>query len=171
MVCARFNTVFLGQRHSLLRTLQQMVGNPNTAEDLLQDTYLRVARATAVQPVAHLEPFLFQTARNLALDHLRSRRQQARTLVDGVSDEVLHNVASTAASPEQAMQDERSLRQLLLSVARLSTRQQRIFVLDRLHDCSYREIAGHLGVSSSTVQKELKLITATCTAVADQLDI
>ncbi|MEZ0198535.1 RNA polymerase subunit sigma-24, partial [Pseudomonas qingdaonensis] len=34
---SRFNSVFLVQRLTLLRTLQRMVGNPSTAEDLLQE--------------------------------------------------------------------------------------------------------------------------------------
>ncbi len=42
---SRFNQVFLTQRVILLRTLQRMVDNHSTAEDLLQETYLRVTRA------------------------------------------------------------------------------------------------------------------------------
>ena len=69
---SRLNTFFLTQRSPLLRTLQRLVDNPSTAEDLLQETYLRVARALRERPVEHLEPFVFQVARNLALDHLRA---------------------------------------------------------------------------------------------------
>ena len=77
MSLSRFNQVFLTQRVVLLRTLQRMVNNHSTAEDLLQETYLRVTRALSERPIVHLEPFVFQTARNLALDHLRSRRIQS----------------------------------------------------------------------------------------------
>ncbi len=90
---SHFNTVFLAQRVTLLRTLQRMVNNPSTAEDLLQETYLRVTRALSEHPVDHLEPFVFQTARNLALDHLRARRIQSRTLMDDVPLAVMQNVA------------------------------------------------------------------------------
>ena len=67
---SQFNQVFLTQRVTLLRTLQRMVNNPSTAEDLLQETYLRVTRALNERSVEHLEPFVYQTARNLALDAL-----------------------------------------------------------------------------------------------------
>ena len=106
---SRFNSVFLVQRLSLLRTLQRMVGNPSTAEDLLQETYLRVSRALGERPIEHLEPFVFQTARNLALDHLRTRRVQSRMLVDDVPDEVLHNVAAPLGSSEDAAHAEQLL--------------------------------------------------------------
>lgn len=166
---SRFNIVFLTQRLSLLRTLQGMVGNPSTAEDLLQETYLRVTRALGERPVEHLEPFVFQTARNLALDHLRARRVQARTLVEDVPEQILHNVAAPSSSSEDAAHAEQLLKHLSVSLGQLSTRQQRIFILSRLHGASYLEIAEQLQVSASTVQKELKLIMAICMGLAERL--
>jgi len=166
---SRFNALFVHQRLPLLRTLQRMVGNPSTAEDLLQETYLRVTRALGERPVIHLEPFVFQTARNLALDHLRARRAQARTLVEDVPEQVLHNVAAPLGSSEDAAHAEQLLRHLSSQLGQLSQRQQRIFVLSRVHGASYMEIAEQLKVSASTVQKELKLIMAICMGVADRL--
>jgi len=166
---SRFNAVFVTQRLSLLRTLQRMVSNPSTAEDLLQETYLRVSRALRERPVEHLEPFVFQTARNLALDHLRSRRAQARMLVDDVPEEVLHNVAAPLGSSEDAAHAEQLLKQLSVSLNQLTERQRRIFMLSRVHGASYQEIAEQLKVSPSTVQKELKLIMAICMGVAERL--
>ena len=165
---SHFNSVFLAQRVTLLRTLQRMVDNPSTAEDLLQETYLRVTRALGERPIEHLEPFVFQTARNLALDHLRARRVQARTVVDDVPEQVLHNVAAPVSSAEDAAHAEKLLKRLSSSLAQLTARQQRIFILSRLHGASYLEIAEQLSVSASTVQKELKLIMAICMGVADR---
>lgn len=167
---SRFNHVFLTQRISLLRTLERMVNNHSTAEDLLQETYLRVTRALSERPIDHLEPFVFQTARNLALDHLRAQRIQARTLLDDVPLDVVENVAAPTSSAEDAAHAEQLLERLNISLNQLSTRQQRIFILSRLHGQSYQEIADQLSVSPSTVQKELKLIMAICMSVAERLN-
>lgn len=167
---SRFNNVFLTQRISLLRTLERMVDNHSTAEDLLQETYLRVTRALSERPIDHLEPFVFQTARNLALDHLRARRIQGRTLLEDVPMAVVENVAAPTSSAEDAAHAEQLLERLNLSLNQLSPRQQRIFILSRLHGHSYQEIAEELRVSLSTVQKELKLIMAICIGVAERLD-
>nr|WP_186347887.1 MULTISPECIES: sigma-70 family RNA polymerase sigma factor [Pseudomonas] len=158
------------QRVILLRTLQRMVNNPSTAEDLLQETYLRVTRALSERTVEHLEPFVFQTARNLALDHLRSRRIQSRTVLEDVPTEVIESVPSSLSTPEEAHQAAQLLERLSVSLSQLSARQQRIFILSRLHGCSYQEIARELDVSLSTVQKELKLIMAICVGVADRIN-
>ena len=166
---SRFDTVFINQRLVLLRTLQRMVDNPSTAEDLLQETYLRVTRALGERSIEHLEPFVFQTARNLALDHLRARRVQARTLLDDVPEQVLHNVAAPLGSNEDAAHAQQLLKHISVSLGQLTQRQQRIFILSRLHGASYLEIAEQLQVSASTVQKELKLIMAICLGVAERL--
>lgn len=170
MSLSRFNQVFLTQRVVLLRTLQRMVNNHSTAEDLLQETYLRVTRALSERPIDHLEPFVFQTARNLALDHLRARRIQSRTLQEDVPLDVLQSVASPVTTPEDAAHAEQLLEHLSVSLGQLSARQQQIFILSRLHGCSYQEIADQLQVSLSTVQKELKLIMAICIGVTERLD-
>ncbi len=165
-----FNNVFLAQRPVLLRTLQRMVGNQSAAEDLLQETWLRVSRALTEHPVAHLEPFVFQTARNLALDHLRARRIQGRTMLEDVSPARLENVVAQLGSPEDAAHAKRLLENLSASLSTLSPRQQKIFTLSRLDGRSYLEIAEQLQVSASTVQKELKLIMAICIGVLSRLD-
>jgi len=147
-----------------------MVHNHSTAEDLLQETYLRVTRALSERPIDHLEPFVYQTARNLALDHLRARKIQARTLQEDVPLQILQSVVAPTTTPEDATQAEQLLEHLSVSLGQLSARQQQIFILSRLHGCSYQEIADQLGVSLSTVQKELKLIMAICVGVAERLD-
>ncbi|CAI8741263.1 MULTISPECIES: RNA polymerase sigma factor [unclassified Pseudomonas] len=167
---AHFNHVFLAQRVSLLRTLERMVNNHSTAEDLLQETYLRVTRALSERAIDHLEPFVFQTARNLALDHLRARRIQSRTMLEDVPLEVVQNVAAPLSSAEDAAHAEQMLERLNISLNQLTARQQQIFILSRLHGHSYLEIAEKLSVSLSTVQKDLKLIMAICVGVADRLN-
>lgn len=124
---SHFNDVFLAQRAVLLRTLQRMVGNPSTAEDLLHETWLRVSRALTEHPVDHLEPFVFQTALNLALDHLRARRIHARTLVEDVSPGQLERVVAQLGKPEDAAHAKRLLESLSASLSTLSPRQQKNF--------------------------------------------
>jgi RNA polymerase sigma-70 factor (ECF subfamily) len=167
---SNLDAVFLAQRTPLLRTLARMVKNPSIAEELVQETYLRVARALSLRPVEHLEPFLFQTGRNLALDHLRRLNMQSRTLLDDVSDEELQAIPSGAPTAEESLHATQLLERLGSTLERLTPRQQQIFILSRLHGCGYDEIAGQLGISTSTVQKELKLIMSICIDVLTRLE-
>ena len=106
MSTSNLDAVFLAQRLPLLRTLVRMVNNPSIAEDLVQETYLRVARTLLERRIDHLEPFLFQTGRNLALDHLRHLRMQSRTLLDDVPTEVLQAVPAPGSSAEDQLHAE-----------------------------------------------------------------
>ncbi|WP_256930654.1 RNA polymerase sigma factor [Pseudomonas sp. ABC1] len=165
-----FEELFMAQRGVLLRTLQRMVGNRSTAEDLLQETYLRVAAVVAERPLEHMAPFIFQTARNLALDHLRSRQRQARLIRDDVTEELLEQVPAESASPQDILENQQLLAQLDKALAGLSPRQQEAFMLNRLYGWSYAEIADHLAVSLSTVQKDLKLAMALCVTTYAKLE-
>ena len=78
-------------------------------------------------------------------------------------------VPAPGSSSEDSLHAERLLQRLGNALEQLSERQQRIFILSRLHGATYLEIAEQLNVSASTVQKELKLIMAICMGVADRL--
>jgi RNA polymerase sigma factor (sigma-70 family) len=164
------NDLFIVQRSTLLRILQRIVDHPATAEDLLHETWLRVDRVLRERPIDYLEPFVFKTARNLALDHLRTRQNHARTVINDMPVAELHNISSCATLVEDETHAARLLTVLGQHIANLSPRQQRIFSLNRLQGCSYLDIAQQLGISASTVQKELKLIMAICIGVAARLD-
>lgn len=161
--------VFIAQHQPLLRTLLRMVKNPSIAEELVQETYLRVADTLRERRIEHIEPFLFQTGRNLALDHLRRMRMQSRTMLDDVPETVLNAVPSPQRSAEDGLHAEQVLQHLGGSLARLTERQQKIFVFSRLHELSHAQIAERLRVSPSTVQKELKLIMAICFEALERL--
>jgi len=163
------DSVFISQRTPLLRTLVKIVKNASIAEELVQETYLRVARSLRDKPVDHLEPFLFQTGRNLAFDHLRRERMQSRTMLDDVPDEIMQAVPAPGSSSEDSLHAARLLQRLGNALEQLSERQQRIFILSRLHGQGYAEIAAELGVSTSTVQKELKLIMTLCMTLLERL--
>ncbi|AOE86593.1 RNA polymerase sigma factor [Pseudomonas sp. TCU-HL1] len=170
MTTSNLDAVFIAQRTPLLRTLIRMVKNPSVAEELVQETYLRVATTLRERRVDHLEPFLFQTGRNLALDHLRHMRMQSRTMLDDIPDDVIQAVPAVTSSAEDRLHADKLLERLGASLSRLTERQQRIFIRSRLHGCGHAEIAEELDVSPSTVQKELKLIMAICVETLSRLE-
>ncbi len=139
-----------------------MVGNAATAEDLLQETYLRVRAAASERSVEYVQPFIYQTARNLALDHLRGERRRSALIDRRPEAEEIANVAASAPTPETRTRDREMVARLEGTLARLSKRERDVFLRAKLHGWSYAEIAADLGVSKSTVQKDLTAALNAC---------
>lgn len=160
--------LFFSHRKTLLWRLLRMVRCRHTAEDLVQETYLRVARALEQRPVEHLQPFLYQTAHNVALDHLRHEQVKRRVEAEEPDSSAVLNVPTNAASPEATLIDRQKLALFDRVMRDLPERTRQMLVLNRLHGWSYPEIAAHLGVSQSTVYNNIRLALARCLAELDR---
>ena len=156
------DTLFLQQRISLVGTLFRIVRCEQTAEELAHESYLRVARAIAQKPVEHIQAFLYQTARNLAFDHLRHEGVRRRVEVEPAHADAALAVASEEASPEAEAIDRQRLASLEAAMSRLPDRTRQIMVLSRIHGWPYPKIAAHLGVSPNTVYNDIRLAMAHC---------
>jgi len=154
--------LFIRQRRALVGMLARIVGNHQTAEDLAQEAYVRVAVAEREQPIGALRAFLFRTARNLALDHLRAERMHGTVVAQGVEEAVVAAVPANQPTPETQVFDRERLARLEMALAGLKPRRREILVLHKLHGWTYARIAGHLGITESAVQKNVVLALAEC---------
>jgi RNA polymerase sigma-70 factor (ECF subfamily) len=140
--------LFLSERRRLVRAIGKIVRNHAAAEDLAQDAFLRLWGRTGI---INARGLLFQTAHNLAIDHVRAQRVRAHYL-DGIAVE---QVRGQVPSPEVATESRRELDAFVGALRRLPERAQRAFLLNRLDGLSYNAIAKQLGVSVSTVEKDI----------------
>ncbi len=161
-VSAILNSVFALHRRSLLSTVMRIVRDPHTAEDLTQETYVRAKKAFDDGEVEHPEGFLHQTARNLALDHLR--RTGSRNVVEsvGLDDNVTENVASDVVLIETEIIERQKFTAFERALHDLPARAQTVLILARIERWAHYRIAEHLGVSERTVFNDLKLAMAHC---------
>lgn len=158
------DAMFLEQRSALIRTLSRIVRCEHTAEELAHESYLRVARAIGQKPIEHVQAFLYQTARNLALDHLRHELVRRRVEIEPANDGAVHEIAADSASPEVETIDRQRLGLLEGAMSGLSERSRQVLVLSRIHGWPYPKIAAHLGVSPNTVYNDIRVAMAHCLA-------
>jgi RNA polymerase sigma-70 factor, ECF subfamily len=79
----------------LLRYLGRLVGDPETAEDLCQEAFVKALfRWDQLRAEASAQAWLFRIARNTAFDHLRRRRQIPMLPLDDRSIEAVGAVPS-----------------------------------------------------------------------------
>lgn len=156
--------LFVLHRPKLVWTVYRIVRCSETAEDVVQEAYLRVAAALREHPVRTIQPFLYRTARNLAIDTVRGSRIRGRIVSTVADGSVLDDVPSRLPSPERQTLDRQRVGRLEAALAELPPRRRQILVLARLHGWSYQRIAAHLGLSESAVQKNVRVALAHCLA-------
>ncbi|HET7086720.1 MAG TPA: sigma-70 family RNA polymerase sigma factor [Rhizomicrobium sp.] len=119
------------------------------AEDLLHAAYLKLLRYRAQHAVENVAAFLVRTAVNIGVDNYR----HDRFIADITPDE-------TGACENSPLQDEvlaarARLERVREGLSRLTPRTREIFLMHRLDDMKYREIAERLGISQSAVEKHI----------------
>lgn len=121
-------------------------------DDLVQESYLRVWKTRALQPIHSAKALLFTVARRLALDSVRSQRRSR--VVDGAD---LDQLCVFDGSPDAAAAACRAQEIALLSEAidKLPPRCREVFVLRRFKNLSQKEVAQLLGLSEQTVQVQM----------------
>lgn len=127
---------------------RRMLGDPDTAQDLAQDTFVRLWRARLPeQDTRRVTGWIYQTATRLAIDHLRARAVRDATPAS----------EATADGPHAAL----AARRLLARVAADAPRDElECALLARLDGLTQPEAAEVLGVSERTVRRLLERFDA-----------
>lgn len=134
----------------LLRFLRAR-GAGDSAEDLLQEIWLRVSSRDP-GPIADPLPYLYRTANNLMLDRYRSDMRRQRREKDWTDSEVEHD----EGPPEDRTIAAEQLAQVDALLRDLGPRVETVFRRFRLEGEGQRQIAQDLGVSLTTVEKDLQ---------------
>ena len=137
----------------LLQFLAARLKSAFTAQDLVQDLYLKVRSLDNHDDVRNGRAFLFRMAANLAIDHIRQERRRAELLTEA-GDFLTQGL--DPATPEQTFLAQDELARLEKALAALPETTRRVFVLSRLDGMTQRQIADVVGLSPSAVFKHLR---------------
>lgn len=144
--------LYLAHGEALELFLYGFVRCPHTAADLMQETFVKLAQQPAAANAEVNRPYIFRVAKNLAIDH---HRKQARRNTFPTSLEVLDGTPDDTPSAQQTTEDRERLKALLQAMSVLPVRTQQVFCLNRVYGMTYVEVARHLDISESAVQKHL----------------
>ena len=159
---AELENLFKCHRRHLIWKIFRMVSCHETAEDLVNEAYTRIASTVGCRRIDHLPTFLYQTAHNLAIDYLRREKTRDRFIDSREGEAAMLHVASPEASPETIAADRQRLDRLAATLSTLPPRTRTVLLLNRIEGLPYPEIAKRLGVSESTVYKDVQLALSRC---------
>jgi RNA polymerase sigma-70 factor (ECF subfamily) len=132
----------------LLGYLASMHGSRSEAEDTLQEVFVTVAKKRAsVAAARSLKPYLFQLARNVALNRIKQNKR-----IQGPLDADFDWLVPVDRDP----QNEEQAWQLAAALASLPEKQRAVLVLKFYRDRTLSEIGELLGISENTAASRFR---------------
>ena len=145
-----FRNDVLPLKNELYRLALRITLNPAEAEDIVQETMIKVwNRREQWDNIESIEAFCLTICRNISLDKMRKMENQNQSLSEGEHDAPDQSYSSNPE--EQAMQQDRMqlIRQL---INQLPEKQRSVMQLRDFEGKSYREIAKVMGISEEQVK-------------------
>jgi len=140
-------------RPALVQFFKRKCRNPDEAEDLAQDVLVRALKHAHWQSPEQAKGYIFRAAINRWRDRLRMTVTRGVNVEweEGAGLEKLNEVTP----PEHVLTVEQELDRVAVALEELDERTRDVLMLIRLERMKYAEAAEMLGISVSTVEKEL----------------
>ena len=156
---APFETLMHKYYKRVFNFIYRFVSDRETAEDLTQETFLRVYRAARTYaPQAKFQTWLLTIARNLSLNDLRRRKVKMVSLQEEIlttRGQVPRQVEDKGRGPHEQLLAEERQEFVRRAISALPVHQRAAVSLRRYDDLSYEEISQVLGCSVAAVKSLL----------------
>lgn len=147
----------------LLSFLSRKVSDRAVAADLAQESYARVYAAQASgAPIGDPRALLYQTARNLVIDHQRHGEVRASVELPASPGEPDDAPGSRNWEPETAVSSQQGVQALVAVIDNLPPRCRQAFMLNRFEGLTYTQVAAHMGISVKAVEQHIKHALDAC---------
>lgn len=157
----RLLETFMAMRGSLARLVRGIVP-PKEVEDIVQETYVRVCQTELRAAIREPRSFLFRTAQNLALDHLKRSESRLTAGVDAIDDVIAMDIGLQSDPTYAQVASDEEFVLFCEAVRHLPKQCRRAFVLKKVYGYSLKEIAAEMGVGQPTVESHIVAGTKRC---------
>lgn len=158
---AAFRTLFDRHAPAVWRFLRDLVDDGGFADEGVQETFVRAYDKIAqLREDTRVQGWLFGIARNVAMEHLRSRRRDRPSGANPLPDEsddaqLLAHQRDDALSPETLLLGRETEVLMAKALANLSDDRRAALLLRVDHGLGYEEIASAMGWTLPKVKNEL----------------
>ncbi|WP_281044079.1 RNA polymerase sigma factor [Sphingomonas oryzagri] len=122
-------------------------------DDVVQESYCRIATLTRVEHIDDPRRYLFRTARNVVLEQIRRERVVSIEAASGLAE--LEQAPEDGGSPERVVAGRRALERVERLIEALPDRARQVFRLRKIDGVPQREIAQRLGLTETVVENEV----------------
>lgn len=151
--------LFGSHDRQLRRYLQDMLGSKQAADEVAQDTYMKLFRLCRPEEVRCPHALLFDMATKHAFDYLRAERLRTAAIASAAE---LNEVPDDAVRPDRQAAIGEAIRHLKRITKELRPTYRPVFILRVLHQMSHQEIADRLGISADAAQQRAAAALREC---------
>ena len=148
-----FDAVYRAFNGRLYNFLARLSNRPDVAEDLLEETWLRLVKSgTRLQPDTRVAPWLFTVARHLYTSYCRSRlleNSHATSLIG------LWPHGRPQPSPYQALEADEGSRRLAAALAALPLVYREALLLVAVEGLRHAEAAAVCGITAEAMRQRV----------------
>ncbi|MEQ8736498.1 MAG: RNA polymerase sigma factor [Rhodospirillaceae bacterium] len=149
---------FIAVQPQLRRFLTARFGNEADADDVVQETFIKLHHVAQSENIENVKALAFSIARNLSVDLIRrNTRAKARDSAYGGlrTDTAGEDFVDRTPDAERQLAGRQDLACLLNALETLTPKVRQAFVLHKIDGHSYAEVARLMGLSKSTVEKHM----------------
>ncbi|MFT7034446.1 MAG: RNA polymerase sigma factor (sigma-70 family) [Cyclobacteriaceae bacterium] len=143
-----FRKVYEEQGNALKNFLYYKFGSFEAASDHAQEAFIRLWNKCAEVPFEKARSFLFTTAKRLFLDDLAHQKVELKFV-----EKQEHS--PSIESPEFVLEESEFKNELERAISDLPEKQRVIFLMNRIDNIPYKEIAEIQDISLKTVEKHM----------------
>jgi len=140
------------------------VGSPPSAEEVVQDAFVRVIQSAAdFKHEARFSTWLYAIARNLCIDHIRKRALRRHSSLDepkpgsdGDGPTLGERLPDARGDAERAAVSGEIRERVLAAVDELPEEQREVFLMREVANLPFKEIAGIVGTSENTIKSRMR---------------
>jgi len=134
----------------------RMVRNPEDAEDVLQDTFLRAYRGIkSFQGASTFSTWIYRITANSALMRLRKKQLPTVSIEDQDERETPVNIADWTPGPADQLMTQELQQEMDAAIESLPPEFQQVFILRDVEEKSNAEVAEILDLSVAAVKSRL----------------
>jgi len=155
LVAGSLETLYADNYSGLLRFLVSKLQNKDDAEDIAQAAFIRIKplleKGLLDDPVA----YLFQTARNLIIDHHRHKKIQRKYINGQLDRQYIYGgeLEQDCSTPERVITAKEDMDCIVKVLENMPESYRQTFFLHRMKGLTYSDIAKEKNVSISSIEK------------------
>lgn len=143
-----YQKTYLDEAEKLRNHLYYKCGDMDVAQDVLQDSFLKLWNKCHEVVFKTVKGFLYTVAGNLLKDHFRAQKTALNFEKEPVNDVDIED-------PYFQLRTNEFRTKIETAISQLPDGQREAFLMNRIDKLSYKEIAERLGVSQTAVEKRM----------------